>query len=68
MTRELYYRKPQSKEYNGYKVYGKDGGQMPPNASNAVLKEVNLISDLTAIQVMDFEGKSRRPYSIVGRK
>jgi phosphoglucomutase len=42
------------KEYNGYKVYGKDGGQMPPDASNAVLKEVNLISDLTAIQVMDF--------------
>jgi phosphoglucomutase len=43
------------KEYNGYKVYGKDGGQMPPDASNAVLKEVNLISDLTAIQVMDYE-------------
>jgi phosphoglucomutase len=43
------------KEYNGYKVYGKDGGQMPPDASNAVLNEVNSISDLTSIQVIDYD-------------
>lgn len=55
------------KEYNGYKVYGKDGGQMPPDASNAVLKEVNLISDLTAIQVMDFsKAKAEGLIHIVG--
>ena len=55
------------KEYNGYKVYGKDGGQMPPDASDAVLKEVNSISDLTAIQVMDFErAKAEGLIQIVG--
>lgn len=55
------------KEYNGYKVYGKDGGQMPPDASDAVLKEVNSISDLTAVQVMDYEkAKAKGLIQIVG--
>jgi len=55
------------KEYNGYKVYGKDGGQMPPDASNEVLKEVNSISDLTAIQVIDFDkAKAEGLIHIVG--
>jgi len=43
------------KEYNGYKVYGKDGGQIPLELSNAVLEEINAITDITAIKVMDFE-------------
>jgi len=30
------------KEYNGYKVYGKDGGQMPPDVSNEVLRQYRL--------------------------
>lgn len=42
------------KEYNGYKVYGEDGGQLPLDSSEAVLEEVNKIKDITAIQVMDF--------------
>lgn len=37
------------KEYNGYKVYGEDGGQLPLEASEAVLKEIEGISDITQI-------------------
>jgi len=43
------------KEYNGYKVYGKDGGQIPLDLSNAILEEINAIDNITSIQVMDFE-------------
>lgn len=37
------------KEYNGYKVYGEDGGQLPLEASEAVLEEIEGISDITKI-------------------
>lgn len=43
------------KEYNGYKVYGEDGGQLPLDLSNAVLAEVDAISDITTIEVMELE-------------
>ncbi|NLY18240.1 MAG: phospho-sugar mutase [Clostridiaceae bacterium] len=42
------------KEYNGYKVYGKDGGQLPLSLSEVVMEEVNKIRDITSIKVMDF--------------
>lgn len=41
------------KQYNGYKVYGEDGGQLPPEGSEAVLKEINGITDITAIKPAD---------------
>lgn len=28
------------KEYNGYKVYGEDGGQLPPDAADVVIKAI----------------------------
>ena len=34
------------KEYNGYKVYGEDGGQMVPEAVDAVVNELAGISDI----------------------
>lgn len=43
------------KEYNGYKVYGEDGGQLPLDLSNALLEEVNSIEDITSITTMDFD-------------
>lgn len=43
------------KEYNGYKVYGEDGGQLPLELSNAVLAEIDAITDITSIQVMELE-------------
>jgi phosphoglucomutase len=41
------------KEYNGYKVYSHDGCQLPPEESDEVISEVNAISDLRVIPVMD---------------
>ena len=29
------------KEYNGYKVYGPDGGQLPPDAADVVIKSID---------------------------
>jgi len=37
------------KQYNGYKVYGEDGGQLPLEASEAVLKEVEAVTDITSV-------------------
>lgn len=55
------------RDYNGYKVYGKDGGQIPPAISNEVLEEVNSITDLTSVKVMDFEkAKAEGLIRIVG--
>lgn len=41
------------KIYNGYKVYGDDGGQMSLEGSQAVLSEINSIKDITKVNVMD---------------
>ncbi|MCX7711879.1 MAG: phospho-sugar mutase [Clostridia bacterium] len=43
------------KEYNGYKVYGDDGGQMSLEGSNAVLAEINKISDITKVNLLEKE-------------
>jgi phosphoglucomutase len=37
------------KEYNGYKVYGDDGGQLAIEGSNQVLEEINGIKDITKV-------------------
>ena len=42
-------------EYNGYKVYGEDGGQVPPEAADAVLSNIEAISDIRTIKMMDIE-------------
>lgn len=41
------------KEYNGYKVYGEDGGQMVPEAVDAVVNELAGISDIFNIALDD---------------
>jgi phosphoglucomutase len=40
-------------EYNGYKVYGEDGGQLPPAEADEVIAKVNDIEDELSIQVKD---------------
>lgn len=40
-------------EYNGYKVYGPDGGQLPPESADVVIKKVNLIENELAIEVAE---------------
>ncbi|PLR80866.1 phospho-sugar mutase [Bacillus sp. V33-4] len=38
-------------EYNGYKVYGPDGGQLPPESADNVIAKVNEIEDELFIEV-----------------
>jgi len=40
-------------EYNGYKVYGEDGGQLPPAAADTVISYVNDVEDELQIKVKD---------------
>lgn len=41
------------KEYNGYKIYGEDGGQMPPKESDLITSYVREVADLFKIKVAD---------------
>ncbi|WP_010247408.1 phospho-sugar mutase [Acetivibrio cellulolyticus] len=41
------------KEYNGYKVYGEDGGQLPLEESNQVLEFMNKIEDITSVTFIE---------------
>ncbi|MEH7381497.1 phospho-sugar mutase [Bacillus sp. JJ1533] len=38
-------------EYNGYKVYGSDGGQLPPEAADTVIEKVNAIENELELNV-----------------
>lgn len=38
-------------EYNGYKVYGDDGGQLPPKQADALTNFVNSVEDELSIEV-----------------
>ncbi|WP_044748924.1 phospho-sugar mutase [Bacillus alveayuensis] len=40
-------------EYNGYKVYGEDGGQLPPKAADEVIEYVNQVENELLIEVED---------------
>lgn len=42
-------------EYNGYKVYWEDGGQVPPERAAAILEQITAISDITAVAPMEEE-------------
>ncbi|KRL86312.1 phospho-sugar mutase [Lacticaseibacillus pantheris] len=38
------------KQYNGYKLYGADGGQLPPEASDKITTYVRKVTDLFSIE------------------
>lgn len=42
-------------KYNGYKVYGSDGCQMPPQAADIVLEKISHVDVLEGAKVIDFE-------------
>lgn len=42
-------------EYNGYKIYGEDGGQMPPTGANAVTEYIDSVTDIFSVKVADQE-------------
>lgn len=57
------------KEYNGFKAYGNDGCQLPPKESDAVIEEVNAITDITTIVPMEYdEALAKDLLSIIGKE
>ena len=41
------------KEYNGYKVYGSDGGQIPPESAEIILEYINNVDIFEDVKVND---------------
>ena len=57
------------KQYNGYKVYGEDGGQLSLEGSNTVIEEINKISDITKVNTISKEAAiSKGLLEIIGSK
>ncbi|MDZ7834681.1 MAG: hypothetical protein U5K84_04390 [Alkalibacterium sp.] len=40
-------------EYNGYKVYGEDGGQLPPKEADDLTTYVRSVKDILSIDALD---------------
>lgn len=56
-------------EYNGYKVYGPDGGQLPPKEADDVIGKVNAVDDELSIAVRSEEElKSEGLIQVVGEE
>ena len=52
-------------EYNGYKVYWEDGGQCPYPRDEAIITEVNKITDFSMVKTMPIEeAKAKNLYNI----
>lgn len=43
------------KEYNGYKVYGADGGQLPPDAAKSVISAIDSLDIFDDIKVCTYQ-------------
>lgn len=43
------------KQYNGYKVYGADGGQLPPDAADVVVEAIDSFDIFDDVKFMDLE-------------
>lgn len=57
------------KEYNGYKVYGPDGGQMVTASADALIAEIAKIEDVFDIPIMTLtEGLNQKIIKMVGEK
>ncbi len=55
------------KEYNGYKVYGPDGGQLPPDAADTVIKAIESFDIFDDIKTCTFsEAQKSGLLEIVG--
>ncbi len=57
------------KEYNGYKAYGEDGGQLPPKSSDYVISIIDKMDIFADVKVMDEEeAKSKGLIEIIGEE
>ncbi|WP_216829335.1 phospho-sugar mutase [Alkalihalobacterium elongatum] len=56
-------------EYNGYKVYGPDGCQLPPGPANTLIEKVNEVEDELLIKVEDEnELKAAQLLKVIGEE
>jgi phosphoglucomutase len=56
-------------EYNGFKVYGEDGGQLPPGPAEELIHFVNEIDDELLIEVADeMELKGNRTLQVISEE
>lgn len=56
-------------EYNGYKVYWADGGQITPPLDKYIIDEVNNIADITNVKTMECEEAYKTGlYHIIGEE
>ena len=56
------------KEYNGYKVYGSDGAQMSPEATEVVVNYINQITDYFKVESVEYnEIKSQKGVKILNK-
>lgn len=56
-------------EYNGYKVYGEDGGQLVPKYANMVIDEIRGIKEYSEVKyIEEKDAKSKGLLSIIGEE
>ena len=56
-------------EYNGYKVYWQDGGQVPYPRDEAIIEKVNAVAGFDAIKTMDYdEAVAKGLYVTIGKE
>ncbi|WP_112181934.1 phospho-sugar mutase [Paraliobacillus zengyii] len=56
-------------EYNGFKVYGNDGGQIPPEAAEVIISKVNAVENELEVKVADEAGlKDTGLLQMIGEK
>ncbi len=56
-------------EYNGYKVYWEDGAQITAPKDKEIIKEVNAVTDFSAIQMMERkEAEEKGLFHVIGAK
>ncbi len=53
------------KEYNGYKVYGPDGGQLPPEAADTVIQAIDKCDVFKDVTLMPFEDAKEKGLIII---
>ena len=56
-------------EYNGYKVYWEDGGQVVPSRAREIIAEIEEIDDFSLIEILDkSEAKDQGLFNIIGKE
>lgn len=56
-------------EYNGYKVYGDDGGQVPYPKDEAIIAKVNEIEDYALVKCISLdEAEKKGLYQLIGKE